>query len=297
MSTAPSAWHAGERALQERAGVAARMAQVGERFLRDHMPEQHRQFFPLLPFLLTGTLDDAGRPWASLLAGAPGFVSSPDPRRLRIAARALPHDPLGGHLRSGAPVGLLGLQAHTGRRNRMNGWITGVDAEGFEVTVGQSFGNCPKYIHPREAQAVPADGGGEASVLDGTQATALPWVQAADTCFIATAHPAARQGRDPAQGVDVSHRGGPPGFVRVEGEALVVPDFVGNTFFNTFGNLALEPRCSLLFIDYATGDRVHLRAQGAVEWTGSQRQLRLRVEDGLLVRGGLPLRWREPSAP
>lgn len=291
MSAAPSAWHAGERALQERAGVAARMAQVGERVVRDHMPEQHREFFPLLPLLLTGTLDDAGHPWASLLAGAPGFVHSPDPRHLCIRARALPHDPLAGHLRPGVPVGLLGLQAHTGRRNRMNGWIARADADGFEVAVGQSFGNCPKYIHPREAQSASAAGAGEAHALDALDAQALQLVRAADTFFIATAHPQARAGHDPAHGVDVSHRGGPAGFVEVEAGALLVPDFVGNTFFNTFGNLALEPRCGLLFIDHATGERLHLRARGAVEWAGTQRRLRLEVEDGLRLRGGLPLRW------
>ena len=46
---------------------------------------------------------------------------------------------------------------------------------------------------------------------------------------------------------------------------------------------------------FATGDRVHLSARGTVEWTGPQRQLRLQVQHGLLVRGGLPLRWREHS--
>lgn len=38
------------------------------------------------------------------------------------------------------------------------------------------------------------------------------------------------------------------------GEDVNVPDFTGNQFFNTLGNLALEPRAGLLFIDHACGD-------------------------------------------
>lgn len=279
----PGAWHAGERALQERAGVADRMADVGARVLRDFMPDQHREFFAQLPFLLAATLDGDGYPAASVLAGPPGFARSPEPRLLRVDA------PCAEGVREGDPVALLGLEAHTGRRNRMNGWIVAPDHAGFSVRVGQSFGNCPKYIHPREAIHAPA----------ALPADPRPWetadlemVAAADTFFIATAHPGAREGNDPARGLDISHRGGPAGFVQVRDGALLVPDFTGNSFFNTLGNLQLEPRCALLFIDYRTGERLHLRARGEVLW-GSPRLLRLEIIDGARTRGGLPLRWEE----
>ena len=280
-------WHAGERALQERAGVAARMADVGARVLRDSMPEQHREFFTLLPYLVAATLDAEGQPTVSLLTGAPGFANSPDPRTLRIEVPP-------GELAPGDPIALLGLQAHTGRRNRMNGRVARVGPHRFDVAVGQSFGNCPKYIHPREALHV---AGPLAPVrterLDTLDAAAVRLLAAADTFFIATAHPLARRSDDPPHGLDVSHRGGPAGFVQVRGDALLVPDYVGNSFFNTFGNLQLEPRCGLLFIDYATGERLVLSARAEVEWEGSQRMLRLEVSGVQRVQGGLALRWEE----
>jgi len=296
------AWHAGELALQQQTGVAPRMAEIGPRFLRDHMPEQHRQFFAEQPFLLTGIRDEAGQPWASLVAGVPGFATSPTPQTLHIAATPLPGDPAAPHWRVGVPVGLLGLQAHTGRRNRMNGHIVAAGPEGFEIQVDQSFGNCPKYIHPREAVRAPASP--EVHVASGSalDEDAARIVASADTFFIASTHPDAGRTDEAFAGVDVSHRGGPPGFVRLPADgALRVPDYTGNSFFNTLGNLQLEPRCGLLFIDYATGERLHLACRATllterpdpVEWPGALRLLHLEVQRFVRLRGGLPLRWRD----
>lgn len=301
-----SGWHAGERALQERAGVAARLAEIGTRVLRDHMPQQHRDFFAELPLLYTGTLDAEGQPWASLLAGPPGFVTSPTPRSLRIAAAPLRGDPAAGHWQAGIPVGLLGLQAHTRRRNRMNGTVVALDANGIVVAVGQSFGNCPKYIHAREAVYGDARGETQDGAFGGLTDEARGVVREADTFFIASAHPEARTSGDPRHGVDISHRGGPAGFVRMAPDgALLVPDYSGNTFFNTLGNLQLEPRCGLLFVDFATGDRVHLACRAELlpdvpdprDWPAALRLLRLEVRRTVIVRGGLPLRWERAGRP
>lgn len=285
-------WHEGERELQARVGVEEQLAELGPRLLRDSMPPQHREFFAQLPMLHAGTLDGEGQPWASLLAGQPGFAHSPTPRELRLDALPSPHDPAAAHFVAGAPVGLLGLQAHTRRRNRLNGWIAGRDARGFTVAVGQSFGNCPRYITPREVVAAPEEAPAQARVLTSVDEEALRLVRGADTFFIASAHPQAREDEDPSRGIDVSHRGGPAGFVQVDGDdTLVVADYAGNTFFNTLGNLQLEPRCGLLFVDYESGERLQLAARAELLWEG-ERRLRLHVQRGVHTRGGLPLRLR-----
>lgn len=287
-------FHAGEQAMQARAGVQAQMAQIGPRVLRDHMPDQHREFFALLPFLLVGSVDAQGQPWASVLAGAPGFLQSPDARHLHIRARPLPHDPLNATLREGAPLGLLGIEPHTRRRNRMNGTAL-LQGDGFTVEVGQSFGNCPKYIQPREAAWVPqAPAGRLAFEGPGLDEDARAMVRAADTFFIATAHPQAVAGGERSHGVDVSHRGGPPGFVKVDGEVLTVPDYRGNHFFNTLGNIALHPSAGLLFVDFDRGDLLYLAVQAQVVWDGSVRLLRMQVTHARRVQGALPLRWATP---
>jgi len=299
-------FHVGERALQLKAGVRDRLEQIGQLALRDHMPDQHRELFGKLPFLILGALDDEDRPWASMLVGEPGFVSTPDAWTMRIDALPGQGDPLAARLKVGSPVGLLGIQLETRRRNRMNGLVEAVDAAGFTVHVGQSFGNCPQYIQAREPRRV---AGGEPvarreTALLSPAATAM--IGAADTFFIASAAPAARLGR-PAEGVDVSHRGGKPGFVRVTVEAgrtvLTAPDFNGNSFFNTFGNLVLNPKAGLLFVDFSTGDTLALTGEAEVIWdgpklaafTGAERLLRLRVTEGISIAGALPLRWSPPE--
>jgi hypothetical protein len=300
MSVAASGFHEGEQRLQARLGVAERLAQAGPRVLRDHMPQQHRDFFAQLPFLVAGLLGADGQPWAGVLSGAPGFAWSPHDRLLRVDARLSGHDPLVAWLRPGAPLGLLGLEPHTRRRNRLNGWLQDVDGKGFSVAVGQSFGNCPKYIQARHAThdaAAARAGPVEAGIA--LDAPARRMLREADTFFIATAHPQAAAARDPAHGVDVAHRGGPPGFIEVDGDALVVPDYAGNAFFNTFGNLALEPRCGLVLIDFPSGDTLWLTARAAVDWDaeqaglrpGAQRLLRLEVTGWRRVACAQPLRW------
>src|SRR5215468_10289601 len=119
----PSPWHAGERAAQERTGVRDRMELTGGRSIRSYMPEQDRTFLAQLPFVLVGSVDDAGVPSASLLSGPPGFAISPDPRRLDIAAMPVAGDPLRQALRFDAPLGILGIELATRRRNRANGRI------------------------------------------------------------------------------------------------------------------------------------------------------------------------------
>ncbi len=294
-------FHAGELALQERTGSLSRLAEIGPRFIRDYMPQQHRDFFAQLPFLLVAGVDAQGQPWASVRVGPPGFAVSPDPRTLQVRARPLPHDPLAGAILAGAPIGLLGIEPHTGRRNRLNGRIARCDDDGFAVEVGQSFGNCAKYIQARRPELMRADGIAPiAHRLQSLDEPARALVGRADTFFIATAHPQAAQGAARAFGVDVSHRGGKPGFIRIEaGDGLTVPDFAGNSYFNTLGNLALNPRCGLLFIDFDHGDLLYLAARGEIvmedsqvrAFAGAQRLMRLRVVSALRVAAALPLRW------
>jgi predicted pyridoxine 5'-phosphate oxidase superfamily flavin-nucleotide-binding protein len=298
-------FHAGERALQVQAGSREQMAAAGPRVIRDYMPDQHREFFAQLPFVVVGSLDVNLQPWASVLAAPAGFAHSPDATHLRIDALPAAGDPLAGQLAQGATLGLLGIEPHTRRRNRMNGTVESLDATGFMLEVQQSFGNCPRYIQAREPVFAPVRAD-SASVqrLDVLDLAAERLIGSADTLFIATAYPDEAAAGDEADarshGVDVSHRGGRPGFVRVdEGGVLTVPDFNGNRFFNTLGNLLTHPRAGLLFIDYDNGELLHVAATAEIvldgpelaEFEGAERLLRLHVEHALRRPAALPLRW------
>lgn len=304
-------FHAGEMALQERAGSRTHLARVGDKIMRDYMPDQHRELFAQLPFLIVGSLDDRARPWASILTGRPGFIASPDARTLTIAARPAYGDPLNANLVAGAPLGLLGIQLETRRRNRMNGTVSDTRDGMFTVGVGQSFGNCPKYIQARAPRFVgdPQSIATERPVHRETailSPEAAAMIASADTFFVATSAADTRSG-NVADGVDVSHRGGKPGFVRVTQEngasVLTSPDFLGNFFFNTFGNLEVNPKSGMLFIDFAAGTALSLTGTAEVIWDGpeldafegAQRLLRFGVSEGVRIEKATPLRWSEPE--
>ena len=304
--TAP-AFHEGERAVQSRVGAAVRerMEEIGPRVIRDFMPDQHREFFEQLPFVVAGTVDAAGQPWASVLARPPGFIHSPDAHHLVLRAQPLAGDPLQETLVEGAAMGLLGIEPHTRRRNRMNGIVRGVSASGFAVELSQSFGNCPKYIQAREPVYVDRPAPAAGPVVHASAQlndAARRMIEQADTLFIATAYAGNGEQAGRAGGVDVSHRGGKPGFVRVEADGtLTVPDFVGNYFFNTLGNLVVNPRAGLLFVDFDNGDLLYLAVTADIVWdgpevqsfAGAQRLMRFKVQSMRLVESSLPLHWGE----
>jgi uncharacterized protein len=144
-----SPFHPGEQAVQSRLQVRERVEQMGRRMIRDFMTDEHRQFFEDLPFVLVGSQSEQGDIWASIVLGEPGFVRAPGPRRLEVRAPLLPGEPASSELCVNAPLGLLGIELSTRRRNRVNGRVADADAGGFAVNVEQTFGNCKQYIQSR----------------------------------------------------------------------------------------------------------------------------------------------------
>jgi len=291
-----SIWHEGEKFIQEKLGVAERMEGVGQRVIRDFMPEQHREFYAQLPFMVLGSVDGEGDAWATFIEGRPGFMSSPSPTALDIAARPDPLDPAGRGMFDGAPVGLLGIEMHTRRRNRMNGVLASLD-QGFRVEVDQSFGNCPRYIQLRDftfARDPQVAFSGQIETLAMIDPAARALIERADTFFVAT-----YADRDDRRQVDVSHRGGKPGFVRVDDGSLTIPDFNGNLFFSTLGNIHLNGKAGLLFVDFENGDVLQLSGDAEVifesaeiaAFQGAERLWTFRARRIVRRPGGLALRW------
>ena len=299
MSTFPKlpTWHAGEKQLQAQLGVADKMESVGQRVVRDFMPEQHRDFYGQLPFIVVGSVDASGDAWATFLEGHPGFLASPAPTQLDMHARPAACDPAAAGMAAGAPVGLLGIEMHTRRRNRMNGVLAPL-ADGWRVQVDQSFGNCPRYIQLRDYSFAREPGEARTDQVERLATldeAARALIAGADAFFVATY--ADLEGR---RQVDVSHRGGKPGFVRVDEEGvLTVPDFNGNLFFSTLGNIVLNGRAGLLFVDYASGDVLQMSGQAEVildspeiaAFEGAERLWTFRPQRIVRRPAALALRW------
>ena len=296
---AASPWHAGELAMQRSVGVVERMDGPGRNFVRKAMPEQHRAFFPMLPFVVLGTVDAKGDVWATVRADRPGFMSSPHPEVLDVDLARDPADPADAGMADGDAIAMLGIQLETRRRNRLNGVIRRTDAGAFSVRVGQSFGNCPQYIQlrssafVRDPQVPTARQPLHSSRLDER---ARQMIEGADTFFVASYVDRENGERQ----VDVSHRGGNTGFVRVGADGvLTIPDFAGNLFFNTLGNFLVNPKAGLVFVDFETGDILQMTGKAEVlldspdiaAFQGAERLWRFTPESIVLRLDALPLRW------
>ena len=245
-------FHDGERQMQERAGEREMALRVGG-MLGDAVPQRAIPFLAEQRMLAVGTVDAAGAPTASLLLGARGLaMADDDGRAVSIDRRRL--------LGEDAPwaldrdVGLLAIDLATRRRLRVNGVVRALDGARVEIEVRQSYPNCPKYIQRRELRA-------DRGPRLGARGLAL--VERADTLFVASRHPTA--------GVDVSHRGGAPGFVRRLGRArLRIPDYRGNGMFNTLGNFLVDPRAGLVVPDFERGVLLQMSGTATVGLEGGR---------------------------
>ena len=87
--------------------------------------------------------------------------------------------------------------------------------------------------------------------------THAAFVEARDMFFIAST--------DKHGFPDCSYKGGDPGFVRVVDESTIAfPVFDGNGQFRTLGNLLVNPRVGLLFIDMEGGSRLRVNGDAIV---------------------------------
>lgn len=299
--TSSSPFHAGEQAIQEKMGVREQMERFGSRVIRDHMPHQHRNFFGQLPFVFAGHADDEGWPWASILFGQPGFMESNDSITLQINALPIEGDPLGDSLKEGTRIGLLGIELPTRRRNRLSTHIKALTADQIELEVDQSFGNCPQYIQTRDLEFPDPDSLPTSDVEDVSSFDdrARELITRSDTFFVASHVDNGTS--DASEGADVSHRGGRPGFIRVDNaKTLTIPDYLGNNHFNTFGNFIENSRAGLLFVDFETGHLLTLTGTVEILWDtpeteffeGAQRLWKFHIDHGRWIDNALPLRWK-----
>ncbi|OBK73235.1 pyridoxamine 5'-phosphate oxidase family protein [Mycobacterium sp. 1165178.9] len=257
---AATGFHDGELAMQRRAGVEAEAGRLESMLDSSGLSQGAARFLASQRFAALTGRDHNGVLWVSPLAAPPGFLRGQE-GVLHVSASPRDGDPLH-EIPVGQQVGLIAIDFATRRRLRINGELVGADHGSMTVRVDQSYGNCPKYIHRRAIDVAsltaPPSKRPERATLLGPSDQAM--IATSDTFFLGTSHP--------TRGSDASHRGGPPGFVRVDSpDRLWWPDFPGNNMFNSYGNLAVDDKAALLFLDFDTGATLHVTGTAHVRWT------------------------------
>jgi len=240
-------FHDGEIAVQVRAGERA-VAERRESMLRDRLNDAAGAFVASQGTVAVGAAAPDGTLWASLWCGAKGFArtnEAGDRLDIRHALGDAAADPVRSIVSAGEPLGVLVIDLETRRRLRINGVVDRSDAASLEMRIREAFGNCPKYIQKRVRVEGTVAREASAHVEQGSNFDdeRRGFIARTDTLFVSSVHP--------ERGVDVSHRGGHPGFVRsVDDRTLRIPDYPGNSMFQTLGNLEVDTRAGIAFIDF-----------------------------------------------
>ncbi|AGN70638.1 pyridoxamine 5'-phosphate oxidase family protein [Paenibacillus caseinilyticus] len=287
-----SVYHAGELAVQQLAGEQV-IAERNGAGIKSAVMKGAAAFLRTQSLIVCSTMASDGKVWCSFMIGEPGFIIVNTETELTITAQPTASDPIFRHLRVHPDIGLLAIDFSRRIRMRING--KGVwDGKSLAVTTEQVYGNCPKYIQKRELQP---DYGYDRKERTSQYSQVLSagqqeWIRTADTFFIGSA---SSKGR-----MDASHRGGHPGFIKVEDDhTLIFPDYFGNSMYNTLGNLYSNPSAGLLFIDFDGGHSMLLSGRSEIIWDitqisrfpGAERLVRYIVDDVIYIENDTPNIW------
>jgi hypothetical protein len=249
---------------------------------RPRIPKIAQTFLASLRWLFVGTVSESGAIHASLLSGSNGCIEADD-QQIHIHCAIPPM--VRSDIAANHALALLALDFESRRRLRANG--RGIMSNGtLTIEPREVYGNCPKYIQSR---TLAGDGVIESpSWLVGPELSAAEqqWIGSADTFVIASG--------TPATGLDVSHRGGYPGFVdSVSSRTLSWLEYPGNRLFQTQDNLLASPKTSLLFLDFQHGRTLQIQGEARLRKTESGAiRVRLTVHEVIVTTGATPLRWR-----
>jgi ferredoxin-NADP reductase/predicted pyridoxine 5'-phosphate oxidase superfamily flavin-nucleotide-binding protein len=282
--------------------------------------------FQRAPLLAFGTLDSQDRPWVTLWGGSPGFSESLG--QGMVGTRTLvdgEHDPVIQALvadgkgfekpRSREDAKLiagLAIDLMTRKRVKTAGRLVGCMVQEVETEpegdtpaksqnllqivtkIEQSLGNCPKYLNQYEIRPAPV---ASKLVTEGASLSdeGRDLITAADMFFLSTST---------EDDMDVNHRGGPQGFVRIMSRTeIVYPEYSGNRLYQSLGNLQLNPKIGLVFPNYSTGDVLYITGTTEIltdkdatnVLPGSNLAVKITINKARFVSNGLPFRGTRQS--
>lgn len=288
-----SLFHPGELTVQALANEAD-IAQRNGTVVSKHIIKGALAFIGQQSMTVVSSTDENNQIWTSVLFGEPGFITAQDDQHILIDRDKIiqqPHDPLWKNIEQNSQVGLVIIELSTRRRLRVNGNISLLSNGQYQVTVAQAYPNCPKYIQRRQPNL-------SAGVLTyhaptpkfGSELTAkqLSLITKSDSFFVGSGVTDHHN--------DASYRGGAPGFVNiVNNRQLLIPDYKGNSMFNTLGNFESNEHAGLVFIDFESNKLLQLTGTAKVLWD---------QDDETNVTGGTKRywhfnvsRWQETALP
>ena len=291
-------FHKGELEVQQKAGEAM-IARANGRIITNKIPARGAQkFLENQPMVVVSSLDEDNKVWVSPLIGKAGFVSILDTSLLsfnKFEIYSSKKDIFYTNIKKNAILGSIFVELATRRRIKINGRVALANNE-IEVITDEVIGNCPKYIQQR-SMAPPEDTTlhekiEKGDVLDGSM---RKLITGADTFFIGS--------KSNHNKLDANHRGGNAGFIKiVDKSTLKIPDYRGNSLFNTLGNIQLNSKTGLLFIDFEKGNILQLTGtskilfdqhskEDMIKTGGTGRYIVFNIEKWIVTKNHHKAKW------
>ncbi|RKR07979.1 hypothetical protein CLV91_2744 [Maribacter vaceletii] len=248
-----TAYHQGEIELQKRFGgtdIAGRASRV----IKDKIIPGAIPFIENQPFVILSSKDSNENIWTSILIGKSGWIDAKKEGLIKFfldKMNSIDSDNIIKEIKSNDQVGMIVIELGTRRRYRINGRIQHHNTH-LDFIIQEAYPNCPKYIQRR----IPSFVNTEKELISSINGATLNsmqklWIAQSDTFFVGS--------QSKSGFLDASHRGGNPGFIEIlENGDLKIPDYHGNSMYNTLGNLLETPKAGLLFIDFEKGSILQL---------------------------------------
>ena len=263
-------YHKGEIQAQNFAGER-KEADFNGKVISNSIIEGALSFISEQEYVIASVSDSHSNIWTSVLSGEQGFIYAKNPRLLVIRKEQLDfveQNPVLKHMQKRTSIGLLIIELASRRRFRINGKILNITDQEIHIKVQQAYPNCMKYIQRRhivnrEQRHKPNM---DVSFSEKISESQKELILSADTFFIGSGHPNGN--------LDVSHRGGTPGFIKLIDDKIIrIPDFKGNSMFNTFGNLLLNNRAGIVFWDFKNNQLLHLIGTAQITWDDKDKNI------------------------
>lgn len=260
-------YHEGELEVQVLTGEQAIASKLSS-LIQNTVPTRALGFVRQQSVIWIGISGMDGLPCSFPLFGPPGFVNPGNKKQIEINLEANHSIPDLWHstMLTGKSIACLIIDFSTRSRLRINGVIRKMSETQLIIDIHEAYPNCPKYIRKREIQHKPtySEFTLTASGIKLNEQT-KSMINCSDTAFVASTA---------KKGADVSHRGGEKGFIKFFKEnKILVPDYKGNSMFNTLGNFQNNPHGGITLVDFNQGYYLQLTGKINIDFHNDSSQV------------------------
>ncbi len=248
-------YNKGEIALQEKFGET-KMANRVRRAIKNEIVPGAIAFIENQSMVIVSSVDENNNVWTSLLIGDYGLASVVNQNEILFDTKKIQSSTndvfFKNTAKENSKMGSIFIELGSRRRFRINGNVNH-ETTNIHLQIEEAYPNCPKYIQRRILTITKNSKKATPEISSGTQlnTSQKTLILKSDTFFVGS------QSTD--EKLDSSHRGGNPGFIQIlENSDLKIPDYIGNSMYNTLGNIFENPNVGLLFIDFKQGNTLQI---------------------------------------